>query len=95
MSEGNDREVLHAVSARFPKAGAAIRRLFHEDEQFHELCADYTECVGVLDRLHRDQGAPAERIEQYCELRVNIERELVSRVSEAAREWARSRGTET
>ena len=84
MSERKDHEPLHQVSARFPKSKTTIRKLFHEDEQFRELCGDYAECMDVLDRLHRGQGAADERLEQYCELRVNLEQELQIRISESA-----------
>ena len=85
MSEGKDREPLHQVLARFPKSGAAIRKLFGEDDEFRELSGDYAECIAVLDRLRRGQGSADERIEQYCELRVNLEQELQNRISESAR----------
>ena len=84
MSEGKDREPLHRVSGRFPKSRPAIRKLFHEDEAFRELCGDYAECMDVLDRLRRGPGSANARIEQYCELRVNLEQELQIRISESA-----------
>jgi hypothetical protein len=90
MSERKDHELLHQVLARFPKSRGTVRKLFNEDEQFRELCGDYADCMTVLDGLRQGRGTENERFEQYCELRVNIERELVSRVSEAARERAES-----
>ncbi|MCH7224822.1 hypothetical protein [Haloferula sp. A504] len=63
-----------------PRSEAAIRQLFHEDEEFRELCNDYAECVAMLDQLRRGQGGADDRIEQYCELRVNLEHELVCRL---------------
>ena len=84
---GAPREVL----ARFPKSGTAIRKLFSEDEAFHELCSDYAECLAVLARLRRGQGAADARIEQYCELRVNIEQELQVRISASTAGSAGSR----
>lgn len=86
MSERKDHDPLHQVSARFPKSRATIRRLFNEDEQFHELCSDYADCMAVLDGLRGGQGTQNGRLEQYCELRVNLEQELQIRISEAAQE---------
>ena len=79
-----DQDVLCAVEARFPKAGLAIRKLFEAEEEFRELCRDYVECTTILNNLRRDQGVRenAERLEQYCELRVNLEEELLNRISE-------------
>ena len=59
--------------------------LFDEDEDFRELCGDYAECLAVLGRLRRGQGAADDRLEQYCELRVNLEQELQSKISGSAR----------
>ena len=85
MDIQEDQDVLHAVEARFPKAGPAIRKLFETEEQFRELCGDYFECVEVLKSLREDQGVNenADRLEQYCELRVNLEAELINRISES------------
>ena len=79
-----DQDVLHAVEARFPKAGPAIRKLFETEEQFRELCDDYVECVEILNNLRVEQGVDenVDRLEQYCELRVNLETELLNRISE-------------
>jgi hypothetical protein len=88
MSKMKDCEPLHQVSARFPKSRVAIRKLFDEDEAFRELCVDYAECMAVLDRLHRGHGIVDDPLEQYCELRVNLEQELQTRIAESARRSA-------
>jgi len=81
MSKRDGHEALHEVHALFPKSGAVIRRLFAEDETFRELCSDYAECAAVLDHLRRSEGDCLDRIEQYTELRVNLEQELLGRIA--------------
>ena len=85
MDLQEDQDILCAVEARFPKAGPAIRKLFEAEEEFRELCGDYVECTTILKNLRRDQDVRenAERLEQYCELRVNLETELLNRISES------------
>ena len=72
-----DSEVLGKVVQRLPKREAAIRRLFAENENFRELCSDYAECLAVIERLGGDGKGSDSRIEQYFELRVNLEQELL------------------
>jgi len=84
MKRKADPGPLHDVLIRFPESGDRIRALFDEDEEFRELCEDYAECAAVLERLRRGQGVEAARIEEYCELRLNIEQEVLGRISEPA-----------
>ena len=72
-----DSEVLGRVIQRLPKRKAAIRRLFAGNEEFREMCFDYVECLAVIERLGREGTSAGPRIEQYCELRVNLEQELL------------------
>ena len=81
VKEYDGSDSLRHILDRFPNTGARIRELFQADEQFRELCGDYAECMAILDRLRQGQGAADERVEQYCELRVNLETELMSQIS--------------
>lgn len=83
MKENPGTSPLREVLACYPKSGVAIQSLFDKDEEFRELCEDYAECTAVLDRLRREQGATDPRIEEYCELRVSLERDLQNRISES------------
>ncbi|MCH7229111.1 hypothetical protein [Haloferula sp. A504] len=69
------------VLSRFPRAEPTIRRRFGEDEKFRELCDDYVECLLVIERLRQQQRGTGEQFEQYCELSLNLEQELESRIS--------------
>lgn len=69
------------ITALFPSEETAIRMLFNEDEAFRELCADYTDCVAALDRLQKDQAGVSARIDEYEELRVNLEKDLANWIS--------------
>lgn len=64
------------VLARFPEQAVQIRERAEGDERFQEVCADYTECIAALRRLRVEGTADVERICQYDELRVELEREL-------------------
>jgi hypothetical protein len=44
---------MQRVIERFPTHAAAIRRLFHADQSFREMCGDYAE---TLEALQRWQG---------------------------------------
>jgi hypothetical protein len=69
---------LRDLLARFPDSEGRARKLIRQEELFRELCADYAECLEVLRRL-RERGSGQDiRIEQYTELRVNLEQEMLS-----------------
>jgi hypothetical protein len=72
---------LRDVVARFPESGDRVRGLFQADEQFRELCADYSECMVALRRFRKQDAGRGERIEQYTELQVSLERELVGKIA--------------
>ncbi len=72
---------LREVLARFPESRDRIRELFQADEQFRELCTDYGQCQAALQRFREQDADRGDRIEQYTELRVSIEQELVGKIS--------------
>ena len=82
VEEHVDPDQLCDVLARFPGSGDQIRKLFQEDEPFRELCADYGECLAALRRFRKEGAVRDDQIEQYTELLVNLEQELLVRVSE-------------
>ncbi len=86
MKTGESVDPPDQVIALDPRAATAIRKLFGEDEAFRELCGDYADCAAMIEQMRRGQGKVDERVGQYCELRVNLENELlawISRTSEA------------
>ena len=84
MTEAVYMKELHPVFARFPESKPEIQKLYNENVDFRELCEDYIECLAVLDRLLESQDAGGSRIEQYCELRVNLEHDIIERISHPA-----------
>lgn len=82
-----DSEALAKVLGGFPQWTAAIKELSHGNEEFQELCGDYADCLMAIERFRGDRGVPDAdaRIEQYCELRVNLEQELLSLLIHKAR----------
>jgi hypothetical protein len=81
MTGNTEKQWLYEVANRFPKWEARIRALFDEDEDFREICSDYAECLIVIDRLRQQKTGPDPRLEDYCEARVNLEQELLGRLS--------------
>ena len=81
MTGSTDRQQLNKLVDRFPHAEARIRNLFMEDEDFRELCLDYSECLAVIARLRQEPEANHPLLEDYCETRVNLERELLKSLS--------------
>lgn len=64
------------VLVRFPQHSVRIREQAERDERFREVCADYVECMAALRRLRDEGTADVERICQYDELRMELEREM-------------------
>ena len=81
VTKNDGPDPLRDVLARFPDSDGRIRKLFHEDEQFRELCADYGECLMALRRLREQGPGRDDRIEQYAELRAGLEQELAGKIS--------------
>lgn len=69
------------ILERFPEHKDNIRDLSRGDPAFRELCGDYEECVAALQRF-RDQGTDAiGLVEDYAELRVGLEHELLAGIA--------------
>jgi hypothetical protein len=81
MKESPVPDSLRTVVDRFPEFEETIREKFQEDEQFQELCADHGECSMTLAQLQKQSIGPDERIEQYTELLVSLEKEIFARIS--------------
>jgi hypothetical protein len=81
MTGNTERDGLSEVTRRFPQSESRIQYLFDNDEDFRELCSDYAECLIVLERLRQQKTGPDPRLEDYCEARVTLEQELLSRLS--------------
>ena len=84
MKKNVGPDPLRDVLARFPESGNRIRELFQADEQFRELCTDYGECIAALRRFRKQDAGRVDRVQQYTELQVSLERELVGKIAEPA-----------
>ncbi len=84
MNDKDTGHLLRDVLVRFPDAGPRIQQLFRQNEQFRELCADYSECMLVLEQLRNWGSRSGDLIEQYAELRVSLEQELSERIGATA-----------
>jgi hypothetical protein len=70
---------LRSVIERFPELAPSIRACFHDDQSFQEMCSDYAEALGALQRWQAsDSPQKAARIEEYRELAVALESEIVA-----------------
>ncbi len=74
------RQAPEEVLSRFPHLAEVIRRTYAADEPFRELCGDHAECVRMIERVRRADGEHDHRFEQYLELRIHLEHELLSRI---------------
>jgi hypothetical protein len=81
MKATEDSDPLADVLTRFPGSRSRVRELFRVDDEFRELCSDYVECLLTLRRLRRQGVARDDQIEQYVELRLNLEQELAGKIS--------------
>lgn len=72
---------LGPILERFPEHADSIREFARQDPPFVEICADYRECVAALQRF-REQGTGAVgMVEEYTELRVSLEHELLAGIT--------------
>jgi hypothetical protein len=63
----------------FPKHAASIRDRFHADQSFREMCGDYAETLGALERWQASSGPQkAARVEEYRELARALESEIAT-----------------
>ena len=59
--------VIKQVIDQFPDRQTQIRVLWAADEDFRELCQDYTLCLRILDHLAAEK-APQTRLNEYASL---------------------------
>jgi hypothetical protein len=70
---------LRRVIERFPELAPSIRACFHGDQSFREMCSDYAEALDALQRWQASDGPQkAARVEEYQELAVALESEIVA-----------------
>ena len=70
---------MQRVIERFPKHAASILDLFHADQSFRDICADYADTLEALQRWEASSGPyKAARVEEYQELARALESEVLT-----------------
>jgi hypothetical protein len=63
----------------FPEHAASIRKRFHDDQSFREMCSDYADTLEALQRWQASEGPQkAARVEEYQELARALEFEIAT-----------------
>ena len=66
-----------AILLRFPECHYKIMKRIEENEDFDCLCSDYGECVKMLEKLSTDSVLADALQEQYLELKIELENEVL------------------
>ena len=69
---------LHLIKQRFPDQNERIEDLFESNEDFRALCSDYFLCVQHLQKFKKEFGEKKLSIEEYKNVRAELEDELSS-----------------
>jgi hypothetical protein len=69
-------EQLQLIKKRFPDQNERIEELFESNEDFRALCADYFLCIKHLHRFKKEFGEKKLSIEEYKNVREELEDEL-------------------
>jgi hypothetical protein len=68
------------VSRVFPGLADRVATLYDRDDVFHELCDEYSICLGAVNRAETS-GFPSLRAE-YAALQLRLEAELLQQLEE-------------
>lgn len=79
----SEKTVLNWIKEKFPGKHQNIDHLFREDEHFYELCLDYHLCVRNQQRFAEDAEEDKFWIQEYRDLRNDLEIELTSFISKS------------
>ena len=69
-------EQLYLIKKKFPDQNERIEELFESNEDFRALCSDYLLCVEHLHRFKKEFGEKKLSIEEYRNVRQELEDEL-------------------
>jgi hypothetical protein len=88
-------EVIQRIVRQFPEREILIRRLWSSDEDFRDLCQDYTLCLETLAHWSTEATSPT-RIAEYLSLCRQLELEIEIKTQKAQPEsWTLSGGDHT
>jgi hypothetical protein len=68
--------LLSTVKTKFPDESDRIDTLYVVDKDFRTLCSDYLSCIQHLQKLESDYSANQPSIEEYKEIKSDLEKEL-------------------
>lgn len=68
---------LLCIVERFPGFKEKILTLSRRNDQFQSLCSDYLLCIQSMHRLEINLKKDEKFVEEYMELRSDLERELL------------------
>jgi hypothetical protein len=72
-----ERARLLPLLRRFPKARAALQRLFRDNPSFQSLCEDYRDCLAALQYWEQSASGDAPALAgSYAELLGELEQEV-------------------
>ena len=66
-----------ALLERFPEYRDQILTQMGENEDFKWLCFDYEQCIQMLATLSRNTGQAKSAMEEYVEIKIELEREVI------------------
>ena len=68
---------LKAILLRFPECSEKIINQIETNEDFESLCSDYALCLDMLKALEVDSGIKHARLEEYIEIKISLEQDLL------------------
>jgi hypothetical protein len=78
METGQTLSGVERVIERFSEHAASIRKRFHDDRSFQDMCGDYAETLHALQRWQASADPRrAARVEEYQELANALESEIL------------------
>jgi hypothetical protein len=79
MARGHTDSRMARVIQCFPEHAAWIRERFYADQSFREMCGDYADALGALQRWQASHSPQtAVRVEEYQELAAALEIEIAT-----------------
>lgn len=66
-----------AILQRFPEYRDKIVKQIEENEDFKCLCYDYGQCIQMLEPLISQTGQVSSALEEYLEIKIELEREVI------------------
>lgn len=90
------QDIVAHIKSSFPGRDRIIDLAYRNDPGFRELCNDYGNCAGALERWRRLNGdEPSPRSEEYGELLTELADEVLTWLDAAGDDPSRFSGNES